>query len=304
MIQPIADFNLNASVIQQLPSHLFHHHPHIYIKRDDLIHPIVSGNKFRKLKYLIKHVQENGIKNIITFGGAFSNHMVATAAAGAMHNITTHCFVRGEELNHSFNHYLKTANLYGMQLIPAERNAFAREKQELVETHFGKLKESCFVIPEGGESDFAIQGVAEIVHELPFEPDCILHASATATTARGLLNGIAELNYNTSLLPVAVLKNSEEQSQKINLLFPDSKVNMVKEYDFGGYAKTNSELFHFIKLFIKETGIFIDPVYTAKALFALNRLILNNQISSDKKVVFLHTGGTLGIFSDKLLNGI
>lgn len=303
MITSPAGFNLNASAIQQLPPELFHHHPHIYIKRDDLLHPIVSGNKFRKLKYLIEEIQERKIKNLVTFGGAFSNHMVATAAAGAMFNIKTHCFVRGNEIEQHFNHYLKTASLFGMNLIPVERNTYASEKEHLFEQYFGNDPD-CLLVAEGGESEAAIKGVAEIVHELDFEPDILLHASATATTARGLLQGIAELNYQTTLVPVAVLKNSEEQQQKINRLGLDINCFVQSDFTFGGYAKTIPELLHFTQDFIAHTGIFIDPVYTAKALFALQSLISLKQISPSQKVVFLHTGGTLGIFSDRFLDSI
>lgn len=303
MITSPASFNLHASVIQQLPPALFHNHPHIYIKRDDLLHPIVSGNKFRKLKYLIAEIQEKKIENLVTFGGAFSNHMVATAAAGALFNLKTHCFVRGNEIEQTFNHYLKTAALFGMSLIPVERNAYANEKEKLIEQHFGN-NANYFFVAEGGESEAAIKGVAEIVHELGFEPDIIVHASATATTSRGLLLGLSELNYRTTLVPVAVLKNAEEQQQKINTWELNTNCLVQSDFTFGGYAKTTPELLHFTQNFIQRTGIFIDPVYTGKALFALQSLIGLQQITPAQKVVFLHTGGTLGIFSDRFINSI
>lgn len=303
MISELDNFNLNSSVVQKLPSTLFHGHSEIYIKRDDLIHPIVSGNKYRKLKFNIIKAKELGITKLITYGGAFSNHMVATAAAGAAHGFETHCFIRGEELKNNFNHYLKTAALYGMKLIAVERQQYANHKLELFETYFGS-DNSCMCIPEGGETEEALLGVAEIVNELPFAPDILLHASATATTGRGLLMGIATRGYATKLLPVSVLKNSEEQALKISTQFSNANFELLSDYDFGGYAKTSPELFEFIKTFVAATGIFIDPVYTGKALFALRSLIENGIISKAKKVVFLHTGGTLGIFSDRFLEKI
>lgn len=263
----------------------------LFVKRDDLIHPIVSGNKWRKLKYVIERAKQEGKMHLVTFGGAYSNHMVATACAGAVLGMKTSCFLRADE--DIYNHYLHCARLYGMELIPTSREAY-RDKTALYELNFGGDDKAYFV-GEGGESEEAKKGVAEIIHELENEPDFIVHASATATTAAGLASGILQRGWNTQVMAVAVLKNAEEQRQKLRDQGFDSVVQVTDHFDFGGYARTNPELMDFISTFIARTGIMIDPVYTGKALYALQ------SIKPEGKVVFLHTGGTLGIFSDRFL---
>lgn len=267
------------------------HSAEILIKRDDLIHPIVSGNKWRKLKYLIAEATERGCNQLVTFGGAYSNHMVATACAGAVMGIRTACFIRADEAIH--NHYLAAARLYGMQLIPVSREDY-RQKEQLFDAHFGQQPAAMF-IAEGGASAAAARGVAEIITELASAPDWIVHASATATTALGLAQGIAARGLKTRVLSVAVLRNGDEQREKAREAGLDHIIHVNDEHTLGGYAKTSPELMAFIREFIATTGIMIDPVYTGKALFALQ------QICPEGDILFLHTGGTLGIFSDAYL---
>lgn len=263
----------------------------LFIKRDDLIHPIVSGNKWRKLKFVIDRAKLVGKSHLVTFGGAYSNHMVATACAGAVLGMKTSCFLRADEdIN---NHYLQCARLYGMELIPTSRESY-RNKKALYELHFGGNEQTYFV-GEGGESEEAKSGVSEIITELDNEPDFIVHASATATTAAGLARGIIQRGWKTTILAVTVLKNAEEQRQKLKEQGLENVVQVIDDFNFGGYAKTNAELMDFIKSFIAKTGIMIDPVYTGKALYALEK------IKPGGNVLFLHTGGTLGIFSDRFL---
>lgn len=263
----------------------------LFIKRDDLIHPIVCGNKWRKLKYLIKAAQEQGKNHLVTFGGAYSNHLLATACAGAALGLKTTCFLRADE--DIENHYLFAAKMYGMNLIPTERGAY-RNKQLLFDQHFGHYK-SAFFIAEGGESTEAELGVAEIIDELQQEPDVLVHASATATTAAGLARGIVRRGWKTKVLSIAVLKNAAEQTQKLQAEGWGNIVAVNADFDFGGYAKMNTELMQFLKTVVAQTGIMFDPVYTCKALFALNAL------KPEGKVVFLHTGGTMGIFSEPFM---
>jgi 1-aminocyclopropane-1-carboxylate deaminase len=263
----------------------------LFIKRDDLIHPIVCGNKWRKLKYLIRAAQEQGKNHLVTFGGAYSNHLLATACAGAALGLKTTCFLRADE--DIDNHYLFAARLYGMNLIPTDRGAY-RDKKSLFNTHFGQ-DVNAFYVAEGGESVEAELGIAELIDELDWEPDLIVHASATATTASGLAAGIVRKGWKTKVLSVAVLKNAEEQAQKLQTGGWSNVVSVNADYDFGGYAKTTFELMEFIRITVAQTGIMFDPVYTGKALFALNAL------KPEGKVVFLHTGGTMGIFSEAFM---
>lgn len=275
---------------------------HIFIKRDDLIHPVVSGNKWRKLKYHIQSAIENGQNHLVTFGGAYSNHMVATACAGAVLGFKTTCFVRGDELTGKDNHFLQLAQLYGMYFIPTDRQRYREAKQELFNQHFGHNDLALFVA-EGGSGPLGLLGVAELVEELPITPHFLYHASATATTAAGLSLGFSnqKTDANTRIRSIAVLRNAQEQKEYLNPMEWVSYAEIVEGYEQGGYAKTSTELILFVKQFIKETGIIIDPVYTGKALFALKNDISTGLIQPHESVVFLHTGGMLGIFSDKMM---
>jgi 1-aminocyclopropane-1-carboxylate deaminase len=271
----------------------------IFIKRDDLIHPIVSGNKWRKLKYHISEAQKNNKNHLVTYGGAFSNHMVAVACASAVLGMKSSCFVRGEEIKPGTNHYTRLASLYGMELISVPRDVYRSKKEELFHTHFGNA-ENCVLIPEGGSGASGEKGVAEIIAEFDFAPDIILHASATATTARGLAQGmqLSPEFANSRLMSIPVLLNSEEQT---SLIADYENTEIIHGFECGGYAKVSPELMKFVKEFISQTGILIDPVYTGKALFGLKKLIENNKITSAQTVVFIHTGGVLGIFSNHFL---
>jgi 1-aminocyclopropane-1-carboxylate deaminase len=263
----------------------------VYIQRDDLIHPLVSGNKWRKLQYHILYAKQEGKTRLVTFGGAYSNHLLATAAAGAILGLQTTAFLRADEPID--NHYLRAAQLYGMQLIPVSREDY-RHKQALIERYFGD-DSAVYCIAEGGAGEAAWEGVAGIVKSLPFAPDYILHASATATTAIGLGKGIQTCGYATRVYAVAVLNNVEEQRRLIQEAGLSETVEVLDGYAFGGYAKTTVSLMDFVKSVIAQTGILFDPVYTGKALWALRNMALPG------RGLFLHTGGSMGLFSEAFL---
>ncbi|MBM3400073.1 MAG: pyridoxal-phosphate dependent enzyme [Bacteroidetes bacterium] len=263
----------------------------VYIQRDDLIHPLVSGNKWRKLQYHILYAQQEDKTRLVTFGGAYSNHLLATAAAGAILGLQTTAFLRADEPID--NHYLRAARLYGMQLIPVSREQY-RHKQELFTRYFDE-EPNAYCIAEGGAGEAAWEGVAGIVKGLPFAPNYILHASATATTAIGLGKGIQACGYKTLVYAVAVLNNAGEQRQLIQEVGLSEIVEVLDGFAFGGYAKTTEPLMDFVKNTIAQTGILFDPVYTGKALWALRDLALPGT------GVFLHTGGSMGLFSEAFL---
>jgi 1-aminocyclopropane-1-carboxylate deaminase len=271
--------------------------PNLWIKRDDLIHPIVSGNKWRKLKKNIGYARAKGLQGILTFGGAYSNHMLATACAGASFGFKTKAYIRGDE--DMDNHYLRTARLFGMELLPVSRNAY-RDTAAL-SAAFSISHPDWLVLPEGGASEAAEKGVSEIIPELPDDFTHIICASATATTLCGLGTGIRRVGATAKILGIAILKNAEEQRQKLDAARLSDVCDIIEGYEHGGYAKTTPELMDFCRAFIAETGILLDPVYTAKALFALKDLYHSGYFPPDSKILFLHTGGTLGIFSEKFL---
>ncbi|WP_293300751.1 1-aminocyclopropane-1-carboxylate deaminase/D-cysteine desulfhydrase [Pedobacter sp. UBA4863] len=278
----------------QLPSPLhqiLYNSASFFIKRDDLIDPFVSGNKWRKLKYILLDAAAKNKNHLVTFGGAYSNHLLAAAAAAAKHHLQVTAFVRGEEVN---NPMLSLCKIFGMQLYFVDRESY-KNKPRLYELHFGSNKAAYF-IDEGGASEEATIGCTEIIDELTEQFDYIFCAAGTGTTAAGLLKGINQLALATQLHIVPVLKGGDFIKDEIfkyekNL----TKLHLHTDYHFGGYAKTTPELISFIKDFTSKTGVLIDPVYTGKMFYAINDLIESKQISKDAKILAIHTGGLFGI---------
>lgn len=267
----------------------------ILIKRDDLIDPYISGNKWRKLKYILKEVEIQNKKHIVTFGGAYSNHLVATAAACSRSSLKSTAFVRGESLR---NEMLMLCRLFGMELIFTDRQAY-KDKKSLYETHFGGNPDTYFV-DEGGASYEAVIGCAEIISELPTDIDHIICAAGTGTTAAGLLKGIQDTGLNTQLHVVPVLRGGDFIADEISRYIGNiTQLTLHLDYHFGGYAKTTPELIGFMKSFTAEEGILIDQVYTAKMFYALDDLLQNGYFKKGEKIVALHTGGLLGLMGIK-----
>ena len=275
------------------PIHQVHFAPlnEVFVKRDDLIDPYISGNKWRKLKYILADVKAKGKTHLVTFGGAYSNHLVATAAAAARNNLTATAFVRGESVS---NEMLLICRLFGMNLIFTDRENY-KNKQALFNTHFGSAPEAYF-IDEGGASAAAVSGCAEVIEELPTHFDHIFCAAGTGTTAAGLLKGINTHALATQLHVVPVLKGGDFIKDEIlNYESNTTKLTLHTDYHFGGYAKTTPQLLQFIKKFTAETGMLIDPVYTAKMFYALTDLTQKGYFKKDAKILAIHTGGLFGI---------
>ena len=269
----------------------------LYLKRDDLLHPQVSGNKWRKLKYNFLQAQQLGFNKIITFGGAYSNHIAATAAAGKALGVQTVGIIRGNELHSHSNPTLSLAAANGMELIFVSREEY-REKQNLIETYGN----GSYPLPEGGSNDLAIKGVAEVVPEiieqLGFRPTYLATALGTGGTFAGLCG---QTNVETRVLGFAVLKNGQYLLDDINHWIsqeqPFKNVSYEIFWDFhcGGYGKITPDLQHFMSYFEQETGILLDPTYTAKMLFWLYELIKRGDFfKAGDTIVALHTGGLQG----------
>lgn len=269
----------------------------LYLKRDDLIHPLISGNKWRKLKYLLKDAKLQNKTHLVTFGGAFSNHLLATAAAGATFGFKTTGFVRGEQVQ---NDTLFMCTLLGMNLIFTDRQSYL-SKQELFLTHFSD-DPSAYFIDEGGASALAALGCTELVDELDVDYDHIFCACGTGTTAAGILNGLTKRNSKTSFHAIPVFKNADWMFQEIEkYLLKEASYKLHTSYGFGGYAKTTPELLNFIRRFIAKTGILIDPVYTGKTLYAIYDLAEKYYFPPGSKLLAMHTGGTFGLLGMKNL---
>lgn len=267
----------------------------LYLKRDDLIHPLISGNKWRKLKYLLLEARHQHKNHLVTFGGAFSNHLLATAAAGATFGFKTTGFVRGEKVS---NDTLFMCSLLGMNLIFVSRESY-QHKQKLFSNYFS-TDPNAYFINEGGASAMGAKGCAELVAELNEKYDHFFCACGTGTTAAGIINGLTERNIQSRFHAISVFKNAGWMEQEIkNYLIKEASFLLHTEFGFGGYAKTSPELLHFIKDFIAATGILIDPVYTGKMLFAIYNLAKKKYFLPGSKILAIHTGGTFGLLGTK-----
>jgi len=270
----------------------------LWVKRDDLIDPYISGNKWRKLKYLLAAAQSQGKNHLVTFGGAYSNHLVATASAAARAGIKSTAFVRGDAVT---NQMLLLCKLFGMRLIFTDRDSY-KNKQVLFDAHFSDDSQA-FFIDEGGASEEAVRGCAELIAELPESFDHIFCAAGTGTTAAGLLRGVLEQGLTSSIQVIPVLKGGTFITAEITRYTgTSSQLHVHTEYHFGGYAKTTEPLLIFMRDFIAKHGLLIDPVYTAKMFYAIEDLALKGTINKDSKILAVHTGGLLGIWGmqDKL----
>ena len=284
------------SPVQQIQNKLFDEKGiKVFIKRDDLIHPIVSGNKWRKLKYLLKQAQAEDKTHLVTFGGAYSNHLLATASSAAKFGFKSTGYVRGEEVD---NDILFLCRLHGMNLIFVDRDSY-RDKPTLFNKHFtGDNK--AFFIDEGGASHLAAKGCSEMVDEFTETYDHILCACGTGTTAAGIINGIYNHQLAMQFHGVPVLKDGGFLKNDIDkFLTTPINYQLHTEYHFGGYGKTTDELISFIKQFVASTGILIEPVYTGKMFYALYDLIEKNHFKPGSRVLAIHTGGIWGLLGMK-----
>lgn len=267
----------------------------VFLKRDDLIHPIISGNKWRKLKYILKKAVSENKTHLVTFGGAYSNHLLATAAAAATFGLKATGMVRGEEVN---NDTLFLCRLHGMELLFTDRESY-RDKPAFFLKYFGDNTEA-FFIDEGGACADGAKGCSELLDELTETYDHIFCACGTGTTAAGIINGIQRLHLPTLFNAVPVLKNGGFIKQEIDgFLIAPAHYMLHTEYHFGGYGKTTPELINFVKQFVAATGILIEPVYTGKMLYALYSLAANNYFMPGSRILAIHSGGIWGLLGMK-----
>jgi len=263
----------------------------IDVKRDDLIDPYISGNKYRKLKYILKTANALGKDHLVTFGGAYSNHVLATAAAAARFGYRSTAFIRGEEVH---NHMLFLCHMFGMKCIFISRECY-RDKQKLFDAYFSKDPQT-FMIDEGGAGEEAVKGCAEIIDEITEPYDYLFCAAGTGTTGAGLLRGINQKALPTALHIIPVLKDNEFIRGQISRYEPNTDcLHFHTDYHFGGYAKTTPHLLDFIQDFTQKTGLLTDHVYTGKVFYALYDLLQKQIIPSDARILVLHTGGLLGL---------
>jgi 1-aminocyclopropane-1-carboxylate deaminase len=262
----------------------------LWLKRDDLIHPIISGNKWRKLSGILANYKTEEYKSITTYGGAYSNHLVATACATAIWGIQSKAIIRGEEIK-ELSPVLQLCKLYGMQLEFVSREEYKNAKRET-----GIVDEVLFV-PEGGACSEGTIGCKTILAEENLEQFSKVFVSCgTGTTLAGMANYLKQKNSNVSLIGIQVLKGKDYIKNDLANNFSITNATVFDEFHCGGYAKTNAELVNFIKDFAKQTGVLLDPIYTGKMMLAIKKLIESDEITSGEKILAIHTGGLTGWF--------
>ena len=265
----------------------------LWLKPEYVIHPEVSGNKFRKLKYNLEAAVREGFEGVLTFGGAFSNHIAATAAAGKLLNISTVGIIRGEELakDIDLNPTLSYAKASGMDLEFISRAAY-RNKNEVSFLKSLNIKyPNFYIIPEGGTNARAVRGCSEILTEKDRDFDVICCAVGTGGTISGLINSSLP---HQKIIGFPALKGAF-LNEDIRKFAQHSNWELCPDYSFGGYAKVNQELIQFINQFKNDFGIPLDPVYTAKMMFGIDDLVKKGFFSRSTKILAIHTGGLQGI---------
>ena len=269
----------------------------LFVKRDDLIHNYISGNKIRKLNQNIFSFYKNKCKKLVTFGGAFSNHLLATAALCNELSIDCVGIVRGEELNAKSNFILSKCDLLGMKLEFVSRTNFSEQKK--ISGLLVKDGIPTWFVPEGGANLEGIEGCKEIVAENEEIFDYYVVAQGTTTTSIGIALALPP---SAKIIVVPVLKGFDSKSEMKSVLNNVDLWNVIKDkiivfddFHFGGYAKSTNELREFISEINQINEMQIEEVYTGKALYALKNYLEKNFVKN-KKVLFIHTGG---IFTDK-----
>lgn len=265
----------------------------LYIKREDAIHPFISGNKFRKLKYNLNHFEEQGYDSLITFGGAFSNHIAATAFACREKGISCVGVIRGEELWKEVqqNPTLQFAQENGMKFEFVTREDYRNKSSESFKAYLQAKYGNCYVLPEGGTNDLAVMGCEEIVTDADALFDYVCCAVGTGGTISGIIN---KANQNQKVLGFPALKGDFLPTE-IRKFAKNKNWELVPGYDFGGYAKVDTALIDFINQFYATTHIPLDPVYTGKMVFGVMDLIQKNYFPENSKILMIHTGGLQGI---------
>ena len=274
----------------------------LYVLREDLINPTISGNKWRKLFYNLQEAKHQGKNQLLTFGGAFSNHIAATAAAGKQFGFKTIGIIRGEE-HLPLNPTLQLALENGMQFHYVDRTFYREKKYDVL--FLETLKEQYgdfYLVPEGGSNAFAVKGCTEIIKNINIDYDIICCACGTGGTIAGI---IASVDETKQVIGFPALKGGEFLKNDIQQLLADYQQQFSVEinhpnwslntdYHFGGYAKRTKELIEFVTFFNEKHNIPLDYIYTGKMLFGIYEMAKMSAFFNGKKIVAIHTGGLQG----------
>ncbi|TGE17186.1 1-aminocyclopropane-1-carboxylate deaminase/D-cysteine desulfhydrase [Hymenobacter elongatus] len=274
------------------------HGVQLLLLRDDLAHPELPGNKWRKLKYNLRAARAQGHDTLLTFGGAFSNHIAAVATAGRLQGFQTIGLIRGEATL-PLNPTLTQATADGMHLHYLDRTTYRGAREPEVLQELLRPYGNPYVLPEGGTNALALPGCAELITELTAQTDfaAVAVACGTGGTLAGLLTG---LGGQRAAIGVSALKNGGFLRDEIHQLTQAAvgqryaNWELLTDYHLGGYAQFSAELLGFIQGFQARHGVLLDPLYTGKLLYALLDQIRQGRFARGSTVVAVHTGGQQG----------
>lgn len=279
-------------IAKNIPTqHVEHLGVQLHIKRLDLVHPHISGNKFFKLKYNLKTALEQGYTQVLSFGGAYSNHIAATAFAAHALGLSSIGIIRGLELkDQPLNPTLSTAQAFDMQLVFISREDYrAKDQPDFLNMLKAKYPQA-YIIPEGGTNQLAIQGCKEILSKHEQDIDLICCAVGTGGTIAGLIEASVA---QQQILGFSALKGDFLQHDIADMT-TKSNWSITDEFCFGGYAKTTPELFKFIKDFEAQYQIPLEQIYTGKMFYGLFKMIERGELETQQKILVIHSGGLQG----------
>ena len=269
----------------------------LWLKRDDLTHPEISGNKWRKLKYNLVEAKEEGKDTLLTFGGPYSNHIHAVAAAGKIFGFKTIGIIRGEPAEEP-SETLKDAARNGMRILFMDRAQYRlKNEAESIESLHVQLGDF-YMVPEGGTNIFALQGCIEMVNEIKTDYDYICLGCGTGGTLAGVVAG---LYGKKKAIGFSSLKGKDTLTSSITELVHDftdktfDNWHITFDYHMGGYAKVNDELINFIKAFKQKHLTQLEPIYNGKMMFGLYDMIRKDYFPRGTKIIAIHTGGLQGL---------
>jgi len=260
----------------------------LFIKREDLNHPYVSGNKWWKLKYNLSEAVRLKKDTLVTFGGAYSNHIYATAGAARAINMKAVGIIRGEESTSS-NPVIQFARRTGMVLHFVTREAYRQKNEYDFLKSLNKDFGDYYLIPEGGSNELAVAGVKEFAASIIGDYDYICCPVGTGGTLTGLVNGFKG---SSMIIGFSVLKNGSFLYDEVLRFGADHDNWMIRtEYDFGGYAKATQWLLSFVANFINTHNIPIEPVYSGKMMAGIFDLLTKGFFKKGSRILAIHTGG-------------
>ena len=268
----------------------------LFIKRDDLIHSVISGNKWRKLALNLHHALSGQYQGIVSIGGPWSNHIHALAFAANQCNIKSMAIIKGEEYSTKGSAMLTDAEKWNMQLRYKPRSAF--KNMSLLHQQIKEENPNYYFVPEGGANANGVEGCKSILNEVNINYDYIALACGTGTT----LAGVAWANRNANILTFPAIKGGQDEIKDFVNQFinqnQQEKIKYISEYHFGGYAKTSPELLAFINE-MEKWDLPLEQVYTAKMFYGLFDMIANKQLKKGTSILAIHTGGLQGTRSWK-----